>query len=145
MTTTIATDDNETAKTIEQELLHSLQESLPQSQNTSIILSARLAGGELVGGVTGSTSYGWLLIKTLWVKPSRRQKGLGKSLVLAIENKALSTGCHAAWLDTSNPMARVFYEKLGYEGFAELANTELQKPSEHRRWFLKKLLTANQR
>lgn len=132
--------DKQDALTIERNLLASLRSSLPQSTNEEFVLAAKLEDGTLAGGLTASTSYGWLLIKTLWVGEKHRRQGLGQSLVQEAEIKASELGCHCAWLDTSNPKARVFYENLGYAVFSKLSNSKDQEPSSHQRWFMKKTL-----
>lgn len=137
-------NDPDTANTVEIELLRSLHEALPQAKNTSFVLSTKSTDGDLVGGLTASTSYGWLLIKTLWVSAAYRHKGLGRALMNAAESKAQSIGCHSAWLDTSTPDAVRFYRKLGFETFGELTNSTGQHPETHRRWFMKKPLSATE-
>lgn len=137
---TIAEGDPKVADTIETELLRSLRATLPQSENQGFVLSAKSTGGELAGGLTGSTSYGWLLIKSLWVAEAQRGKGLGRTLMDKAENKARDLGCHGAWLDTSSPDAMRFYRRLGYETFGQLANATGQPPETHRRWFMSKRL-----
>ncbi|MEM7444813.1 MAG: GNAT family N-acetyltransferase [Pseudomonadota bacterium] len=136
----IAEEDDGAAELIEAELLKSLRLELPQSTNTSFVLTARDSEENLVGGLTASTSYGWLLVKTLWVKPSHRGKGLGQDLMAQAEAKALAAGCHGAWLDTSSPKARQFYERQGYEPFGQLSNEPGRAPEGHRRWFMQKAL-----
>lgn len=140
VTVTIAEDDPKVAGTIETELLRSLRATLPQSDNQGFVLSAKSERGELVGGLTASTSYGWLLVKNLWVAETQRGKGLGRALMAKAETKARDLGCHGAWLDTSSPDARRFYERLGYETFGQLSNATGQTPETHRRWFMKKAL-----
>ena len=125
---------------IEQALLADLRWSNAQAENTSFTLSIRHPSGDLAGGLTGSTSYGWLLIKTLWIDETERNKGLGRALMKAAEDKARDIGCHGAWLDTSDPNANQFYKRLGYEPFGELANGQGHHPEGHRRWFMKKAL-----
>lgn len=137
--------DDETvnvADVIETELLSSLAVQLPQSRNHRWVLAARDDQNTLVGGITAHTSYGWLLIKTLWVNQDFRRQGVGRRLVDAMEKRARVAGCHAAWLDTSSPDARRFYAELGYEIFGELANTPGQFPETHQRWFMKRPLTT---
>jgi len=136
----ILEDDLEAARQIETELLKSLRATLEQSENLSFVLSARDPHGALAGGLTAFASYGWLLVKTLWVSDDFRNHGLGRSLMARAEKKAKALGCHSVWLDTSNPDAMRFYAKLGYETFGQLANSEEQHPSGHRRWFMKKQL-----
>ncbi len=108
------------------------------------MLSAKSAQNSLIGGLTASTSYGWILIKTLWVDEAQRNQGVGRLLMEEAEAKGIGLGCHSAWLDTSNPDAKTFYETLGYEVFGELSNDAEQFPESHRRWFLKKSLDRSQ-
>ena len=137
---TVAEDDTSIAGHIDGELTRALRGALPQAENASFVLSARDAQGTLVGGVTASTSYGWLLVKMLWVAETHRGRGLGHDLMERAEERARQAGCHAAWLDTSSPEAMRFYSGLGYAPFGELANTAGQHPETHRRWFMKKML-----
>jgi len=125
---------------IETELLHSLRETLPQTENQRFVLTARNSDGRLVGGVVASTSYGWLLVKALWVDAAYRRRLFGRTLLEHAESRARAIGCHGAWLDTSNPHARQFYEKLGYATFGRLKNELGQCPEGHRRWFMQKVL-----
>ncbi len=136
--------DPSIAELIESELLASLQESLVQAENRSFVLSARSPENSLIGGLTASTSYGWVLIKVMWVDEAQRNKGVGRLLMEEAEAKGRGLGCHSAWLDTSNPNAKTFYETLGFEVFGELANDAGQFPQSHRRWFLKKSLDPSQ-
>ena len=125
---------------IESELLAALRSSLPQSANSSFVLTVTDPDGHQVAGLTASTSYGWVLIKTLWVAESHRRQGLARKLMAQTEEKGTGLDCHAAWLDTSSPDARRFYEGIGYEVFGELKNEASQQPPSHRRWFMKKRL-----
>lgn len=125
---------------IETELLRSLRDDLPQGENASFVLSARDAESRLAGGLTASTSYGWLLVKSLWVAPPYRRRSLGRMLLGRAEERARSIGCHGVWLDTSNPAAKDFYAGLGFIVFGKLENAPDQQPPSHRRWFMKKAL-----
>ncbi|MEM1400728.1 MAG: GNAT family N-acetyltransferase, partial [Pseudomonadota bacterium] len=111
-----------------------------QGRNESIALSARNQLSEIVGAVTCSTSYGWVLIKIRWVAESHRGAGLGRQLMQKAEDKARSIGCHHAWLDTSNPAAKRFYDRAGYAVFGTLENGPDNEPAGHCRWFMKKSL-----
>lgn len=131
------------AATIESRLLASLRSRLTQAENSSFVLTAVSSTDELVGGLTASVSYGWLLTKLLWVDESYRHQGLGTRLMAKAELKAASLGCHSAWLETSNPDAKTFYEGLGYIEFGRLSNDAGQFPETHRRWFLRKPLEGS--
>lgn len=136
----IADGDAVAATFLEQQLLGSLRGLLPQTVNTSLVLVARNSLDDVVGGLVAGTSYGWLLVKVLWVSEAFQHQGLGRSLMLHAEARARTLGCHAAWLETSNPGAMRFYARLGYEVFASLENAPGQLPDGHCRWFMKKVL-----
>ncbi|MCR9235190.1 MAG: GNAT family N-acetyltransferase [Alphaproteobacteria bacterium] len=143
MMTVVEVDESErsqVAKVIETGLLAALVRSNTQAENDSFVLVYKGQSGSVAGGVTGGTSYGWLLIKTLWVDEMHRGAGLGKQLVLAAEGRGREIGCHSAWLDTSSEAAHSFYSHLGYSDFGVLANEADQPPTDHCRWFMKKTL-----
>lgn len=121
---------------IERRLLSSLASINTQSTNTSILFEANDDLGERVGGIAGSTSYGWLLVKLLWVRDDQRRRGVGRRLMAIAEEKARAVGCHSAWLDTSNAHAHAFYLKLGYRDFGLLKNGPGRSPEGHSRWFM---------
>ncbi|WP_306144182.1 GNAT family N-acetyltransferase [Roseibium sp. MMSF_3412] len=131
-------DKAATAAAIEDHLLQALAQENEQSDNEAFVLKATDETGRLLGGLSASTSYHWLLIKTLWVDDSVRGAGLGARLVELAEHEARRLGCHAAWLDTSNEAAHRLYLKLGYEDFGLIGNLRGQALPDHRRWFMKK-------
>ncbi|MEP3275137.1 MAG: GNAT family N-acetyltransferase [Stappiaceae bacterium] len=136
----ISEESHPSAEIIERELLKVLRREQPQSQNVSCVFVARDETDTIVGGLAGSTSYGWLLIKTLWIADRHQGAGLGRTLVQRAEERGRELGCHAAWLDTSSPGARMFYEKMGFCTFGSLGNRPGQCLETHRRWFLQKQL-----
>ena len=91
---------------------------------------------QIVGGLWGHTGYEWLFTQLLVVPSSHRGTGVGTKLMSMAENEAISRGCVGAWLDTFEFQARGFYERIGYECFAELPNY----PTGFSRYFLKKAL-----
>ncbi len=136
----ISEERTDLAQEIDAALTRTLRQSQPQAINGSFVLAARKSDRTLVGGLTGTTSYGWLLVKTLWVSEEQRGSGIGRQLMQRAEEKARHVGCHGAWLDTSSPQAMAFYRRLGYEIFGQLENGADQHPAGHRRWFLRKAL-----
>ena len=78
--------------------------------------------GNVIGGLSGRTVYGWLLIELVFVPEPLRGQGLGTELMRRAEAEAAARGCHSAWLDTFEFQARGFYERLGYSCFGELKN-----------------------
>ncbi len=132
------TSDPRVADQLEANLLSELRAKSEQGQNSQISLEARDENNTLVGGLVGSTSYGWLLIKVLWVAVEVRKQGYGRSLVERATEQARSIGCHSVWLDASDIDARQFYRSLGFEEFGVLGNGIGYHPDIHRRFFLKK-------
>jgi len=96
----------------------------------------RDANDEILGGVLGEIWGQWLFVSHVWLAAPLRRHGYGKKLLAAAEHYALEKGCHNAWLTTASFQARPFYEKLGYELFAELK----EFPPGHKLYFLKKQL-----
>jgi GNAT superfamily N-acetyltransferase len=84
-----------------------------------LVLALRDEAGEVMGGLWGSTGYGWLYTQMLLVPESLRGQGVGQQLMQQAEDEARRRGCHHAWLDTQFG-ARGFYEKLGYTAFGQL-------------------------
>lgn len=128
------------AEWLEEKLLISLKDTNTQAENSNIILAVKDSEDQIIGGLVASTSYGWLLVKILWVERNCRGSGIGGSLIEHAELSAFTRGCHGAWLDTSSADAHEFYLSIGYETFGELRNCDEQSPPGHHRWFMKKSL-----
>lgn len=92
----------------------------------------------VVAGITGGTSWEWLIVSHLWVMESKRRCGLGQSLMQKAEAEAIERGCHSAHLDTYSFQAVAFYLKIGYEEFGRLENY----PRGHSRYYLRKKLIS---
>ena len=131
--------DGAIAATIEDRLTEALRQNVPPNDSEPLIVCAR-QGTAIVGGLVAATSYGWLLVKMLWVAKEMRGHGLGTSLMAKAESLARLRGCHGAWLDTSSVDAERFYVRLGYSPFGVLQNLEDELPPGHRRAFLAKRL-----
>jgi GNAT superfamily N-acetyltransferase len=119
-------------------LMRDLSASNAQAVNTEFMLSIHDNADKLIGGLTASTSYGWMLIKVLWVDQSTRRTGLGSQLMDAAMKQGRDIGCHGIWLDTSSPQAYAFYKSLGFKVFGMLENEEGQHPAKHKRWMMRK-------
>jgi len=92
--------------------------------------------GAVVGGALGDVWGGWLDLTFLWVAEPIRGKGYGERLLRAAEDEARAHGCRGIYLDTFSFQARPFYERFGYEVFAELPD----RPVGHTSYFMKKIL-----
>jgi predicted N-acetyltransferase YhbS len=124
---------------IEDRLIEALRKNVPPNDSKPLVLLAR-EGSTVVGGLVGVTSYGWLLVKILWVAEEMRRRGLGARVMAKAEALARARGCHGAWLDTSSADAERFYARLGYRPFGLLENLGDERPHGHRRAFLAKRL-----
>jgi GNAT superfamily N-acetyltransferase len=91
---------------------------------------------EVLGGILGHIWGQWLYVSDLWLSKPFRRGGHGRKLLAAAEQYAKEKNCHNAWLTTHSFQARPFYEKLGYEAFAQLD----EFPPGHKLYFLKKRL-----
>lgn len=103
-----------------------------------LVITMKDESEQIVGGLWGHTGYEWLFTQLLVVPSSQRGSGVGTKLMLMAESEAMRRGCIGAWLDTFEFQARGFYERIGYECFAELQNY----PTGYSRYFLKKALNG---
>ena len=98
------------------------EHALPFAQRAGfepLAVFARDRNGVLVGGVHGQVNWTWLHVALFWIAAAER--GLGSSLLRAIEAAAIERGCTQADLDTFSYQARPFYERHGHILFAALA------------------------
>ena len=101
----------------------------------------RDANDVIQGGLIGEIWNGWLYIDSLWVADDLRQHGYGAQLVRAAEQEANRCGCYGALLETFSFQARPFYERLGFEVYAELADCPLPGMT---RYYMRKTLPGPQ-
>ena len=85
-----------------------------------IAVVVRDDSGRLVAGSSGYTAWGWLYVQWLWVAETERGTGLAHRMLDAAETEARTRGCHAAYIDTFNPVALKVYQRQGYVPFGEL-------------------------
>jgi ribosomal protein S18 acetylase RimI-like enzyme len=100
--------------------------------NSPFALALEDDGGNIVGGVTGHSRWGWLYLATVAVSAELRGQGWGRQLIEAAEAVGVQRGCQYVWLDTYSFQARPFYEKLGYQVFGQLPD----HPPGHTRFFM---------
>lgn len=70
---------------------------------------------EIVAGLAGWTWAHACEIKTLWVHPSWRGRGYGRSLLKAAEDKARDRKCQVILISSYSFQAPSFYQKFGYD------------------------------
>jgi GNAT superfamily N-acetyltransferase len=81
-----------------------------------VFLLARLDGHAVGCGAVRSLDADHAEIKRMWVDPSARGLGIGRSLLAALESAAAELGCHAVRLDTAAYLTEALplYQSAGY-------------------------------
>lgn len=70
--------------------------------------------GVVVGGVVGRIIRRRMFVDLLWVEETRRHRGLGSSLLRAMERVASERGCRDVMLETLSDRAARLYSVAGY-------------------------------
>lgn len=130
--------DNKVREAILGPLVAFNTEQTGDSDNRSLVLAIEDSNQNVVGGLWGRTSYGWLFVELLFIPEALRGMGLGTQIMLRAEEEAIARGCKNAWLDTFQFQARGFYEKLHYRCFGQLDDY----PKGFCRYFMTKELNA---
>jgi len=91
---------------------------------------------QIIGGLTGDISWGWLHVDVLWVAEPYRKDGVGTSLMDRAEDEAIAMDVYQSYLETADFQALGFYEKRGYQIFAQLED----QPPGHICYYIKKIL-----
>jgi GNAT superfamily N-acetyltransferase len=78
------------------------------------------AKGRIVGGLMGTTYWGWLYIHVSWVDRGVRGQGVGGRLIQRMEEIAFKRGCRRAYVGTWSFQAPGYYRKMGYRPFSRL-------------------------
>ncbi len=103
----------------------SLEEGV-ELESTERISLAALNGDRFVGCASGLAHKnggrysGWFHLTDLFVQKESRNQGLGAELLRALEERIAPQGVRNIWLWTSGLPTLKFYDRHGYEKFAEL-------------------------
>lgn len=106
------------------------------ANRTALAVFVRDEENAIVGGISGYTGWGWLYVQWLWIDGSLRGQNIAARMLQAAEAEAVRRGCHAAYIDTFNPVALKVYQRQGYSPFGTLQDF----PMGHVRTFLAKSL-----
>jgi GNAT superfamily N-acetyltransferase len=90
----------------------------------------------VVGGLIGKIFFNWLDAELVWVEKTFRRHGIGKAVLQKAEEKAYDLSLTGIYLWTQSWQAPCFYQKLGYDQFAEFDNF----PPGHKRLGFRKYL-----
>lgn len=110
---------------------------LPVDQIERVAVFVRDAGGRIRGGAVVTRKWNWAFVSHVWLEDDLQGRGLGRRLMVTVEDFARAGGCDAMHLETLDFQAKGFYERLGFKQFAELADY----PNGHTRHFLWKRIT----
>ena len=125
---------------IERSLVQYNIERVGPSLYRRLAVFIRGPSGNVLGGITGSTYWGWLMIDLFWLPEDLRGKGYGQELLTTMEREASGRGCHHACLDTFTFQGAIgFYEKCGYARLGVLPSF----PFGHERLYLVKELRGD--
>jgi len=94
---------------------------------------------QVIAGLFGDISWGWLHVATLWVAESHRNSGIGTALLDKAESEAILMGVYQVYLETTDFQAVGFYKNLGYEVFGQLEN----QPPGHVCFYMKKIIVKD--
>ncbi len=108
--------------------------SIPDLYSRKITAAVRDTSGAIRGGAVGRIAGDSMYVEVVWNDDSIRTQGLGRRMMLALEEEAKKSGVREAWLYTMSFQAKPFYEKLGYRQFAELP----WQGGKHQRHFMRK-------
>jgi GNAT superfamily N-acetyltransferase len=76
--------------------------------------------GVIVGGIVGRIIQRRMFVDLLWVEETRRNRGLGSSLLQSMEGVARDRGCRDVLLETLSASAARLYSAVGYRQVAQV-------------------------
>jgi ribosomal protein S18 acetylase RimI-like enzyme len=103
-------------------------------------LFAHAPDRQIIGGLVGDISWGWLHVDILWVAESYRQNGVGTSLMDRAEAEASMMGVQQAYLETTDFQALGFYKNRRYQEFTQLED----RPPGHICYYMKQIVLSEQ-
>ncbi len=106
------------------------------NEATDLAIFVRNEAGKMMGGICAELWGAVLEIDFLWIDESWRGQGVGKQLLLQLEEAARERNGRTAVLDTFDFQAPDFYQSLGYEIFGTVEGFGNQ----HCKYFLRKSL-----
>lgn len=108
--------------------------SMRVPQSTCFVIRVQDRAGTAVGGAILYTYWGWLEISLLALEEGARGQGLGRRLMVMIEDKARKEGCTRIRTESFEQETFGFYQKLGYQIVGQLQDY----PEGHNYYWLRK-------
>jgi GNAT superfamily N-acetyltransferase len=129
----------ETVQTLTDGLIRHARENVAlEDQHLAVFIRkpGSVAGdGNILGGILGSTYWGWFDLRFLWVDASLRGQGCGRRLYHMAEAECIGRGVRNVFTDTADFQAPDFYEGLSFE----VVGTLPDRPPGHTSYFLRKM------
>jgi len=100
----------------------------------------KFVGSDLIGGLSGQSHWGQLLIQQIFVDPAFRKQGLGSALLREAEEEACRRHCTGVRVKTNSLEAPDFYENRGYRLADEIPGFPNQSSM---RWYIKPMPCQN--
>lgn len=119
---------------LDQDLEMKLSRQPPASKSFS---QAIFVDGHWAAGAIGAINYQTFHLSLLATRREFQRQGFGAVLLEAAEKFALAAGCHLMTINTQDFQSRPFYERHGFEVFAELADAPFIGTT---RYYLRKYL-----
>ncbi|NII09853.1 GNAT family N-acetyltransferase [Oleiagrimonas sp. C23AA] len=86
----------------------------PVEAEQRFLVVARDGAGRVCGGLRARCFWNTLHIELMWVHQAQRGRGLGRDILAAAEDRAVSLGYALAHVETTSWQALTFYRKVGY-------------------------------
>ena len=104
---------------------------------TPFSLILRDAAGEIVGALSAYSAYAEVYVDDVWIDAGSRNRGLGRKLLRALEERYAGKGFNNINLVTNRFQAAGFYEKCGFE--IEFVRENKHNPKLSKIFFIKYL------
>lgn len=103
-------------------LLDSHSKAIGKSFKTEKLFYEAHENGQYLGGLCAhfALDLKWVFIELLAVAAVGRGKGIGRELMLRMEEEARLRGMQGIWLDTFSFQAPEFYKRLGFSEFGQI-------------------------
>jgi len=118
---------------VRQQLVEFDKQQVGEFPFKTLTLIAYNAEEQIVAGLIGEVSWGWLHVNLLWVAESYRHAHLGTRLMDRAQGEAIKMGVNQALLETTDFQAAEFYKKRGYQIFSQIED----RPPGHTFFYLK--------
>lgn len=114
-------DEEENSKNLNKILLEHLEETTHLKTRDEITISlAAFENDNYLGGITAKKVFKTCFVDLLAVEKNNQELGVGRKLILELEDEVKRHGCKKIFLTTQDYQARKFYEKMGYKVVFEL-------------------------